>query len=114
MFAGSGALHLARPDLYDALIPRLLPAPGAVIAVTGIAELVCAVGLLGGRRWAGPASAVLLLVILPGNVNFAIETARDGSATSTLVALAWLRIPLQLPLIWAALQASPSDGGLTP
>lgn len=105
LFCVSGVLHLVRPAIFAALIPRGLPAPGAIIAASGVAELVCAVGLLSGRRWAGSASALLLLAILPGNVTMAVDLARDPTASPSLVALAWLRLPLQLPLIWAALQA---------
>jgi uncharacterized membrane protein len=105
IFGLSGVLHLVRSDLYEALIPRALPAPGTIIALSGIAELDCAAGLVSGRRWAGPASAILLLAVWPGNISFALDVAGDPTATQPLIALAWLRLPLQLPLIWAALQA---------
>lgn len=110
LFAGSGVLHLVRPDLYLALIPRSLPAPDTIILASGLAELLCAAGLATGRRWAGWASALLLVVILPGNITFAVDVARDPTSAPTLVALAWLRLPLQVPLIWAALQARPTAG----
>ena len=110
LFAGSGVLHLVRPDLYVALVPRPLPAPDTILLASGVAELLCAAGLVTGRRWAGWASALLLVVILPGNIIFAIDVARDPTSAPRLVALAWLRLPLQGPLIWAALQARPAAG----
>jgi hypothetical protein len=36
---------------------------------------------------------------------FAVDASRDPGSSSALVAAAWARLPLQLPLIWAALQA---------
>ncbi len=105
LFVGSGTLHLARPELFQSLVPAGLPAPDLIILASGFAELVCAGGLLSGARWAGPASALLLLVVFPGNVTFALTASADPSASPVLVALAWARLPLQLPLIWAALQA---------
>ena len=105
LFAGSGVLHLARPEMYAALIPRGLPAPGVIVIASGVAELVCAAGLVSRRSWAGPASAALLLAILPGNVQFALDQTASPVADSRVVAAAWVRLPLQLPLIWAALQA---------
>lgn len=105
IFTGSGILHLVRPDLYLPLIPRDLPTPAAIVFVSGLAELVCAAGLVTRRPWAGPASAALLIAILPGNIQFAMDRAADPTADPRLVAGAWLRLPLQLPLIWAALQA---------
>ena len=101
----SGVLHLVRPDLYASLIPTTVPLPGTIIVVSGLAELICAAGLVSGRRWAGPASAALLVAILPGNIHFALDVGRDPLADPAIVALAWLRLPLQLPLIWAALQS---------
>ena len=107
VFTLSGVLHLVRPSGYQALIPPFMPAPGAIIAVSGVAELICALGLLRRERWAGPASAGLLLAVFPGNVWFAIATTADSAGPSWLVVAAWLRLPLQVPLIWAALRSQP-------
>ncbi len=57
LFLGSGTLLPVRPGLYLALIPSVLPVPGAIILASGIAELVCAGGLLARARWAGPRHA---------------------------------------------------------
>ncbi len=104
LFVGSGTLHLVRGNAFLGLIPTGMPAPGAIIFTSGIAELVCAVGLIARARWAGPASAILLLAVFPGNVTFALSTSADPTASPWLVAAAWARLPLQAPLIWAALQ----------
>ena len=114
LFAISGVVHLVRPATFAALIPPILPAPGAIIAVSGIAEIVCALALVRRTRWAGPASAALLVAVFPGNVWFAIAAAADPLAPASLVAAAWLRLPLQAPLIWAALQAGRLDTAETP
>lgn len=108
LFVGTGTLHLARPELFQSLVPAGLPAPDLIILASGVAELACAGGLLSGSRWAGPASALLLLAVFPGNVAFALTTGADPGASSLLVAAAWARLPVQVPLIWAALQSRPS------
>ncbi|HUP54983.1 MAG TPA: DoxX family protein [Methylomirabilota bacterium] len=105
LFGVSGALHLVRPSSYGALIPPFMPAPGAIIAVSGAAELACALGLLRRDGWAGRASAALLVAVFPGNLWFALTTSADPAAASWLVFASWLRLPLQVPLIWAALQS---------
>ncbi|GAC1662682.1 MAG: membrane protein [Candidatus Limnocylindrales bacterium] len=109
LFAVSGLLHLVRPSSYDDLIPTFLPAPGAIIAISGLAELICAFGLLRREPWAGPASAALLVAVFPGNVWFAVAQP-DGPRPDWVALAAWLRLPLQLPLIWAARQTSPRVG----
>ena len=105
LFLGSGTLHLVRPSAFGSLLPDGMPAGDLVIAVSGVAELVCAVGLLGRARWAGPASAILLVAVFPRNVAYAVRVTGDPASAPWLVAAAWLRLPLQIPLIWAALQA---------
>ena len=107
LFLASGTLHLVRPGRFLPLVPIGLPARDAIILTSGIAELVCAGGLLSGARWAGPASALLLIGVFPGNVAFAVATTADAASSRLLVAAAWARLPLQAPLIWAALQARP-------
>ena len=82
--------------------------PGArrVVVASGLAEAACAVALFRRWSWAGSASAALLVAVLPGNVQMALHSTRtehQGWAKRPLVA--WLRLPLQIPLIWAALQA---------
>ena len=104
LFIGSGTLHLLRPKLFAALVPTGLPAPGAIIAASGLAELFCAGALLSGRRWAGPISAILLVAIFPGNVTVALATAANPDASRRARFAAWSRLPLQVPLVWAALQ----------
>lgn len=105
LFISSGTLHLLRPVLFAPLVPAVLPAPRAIIATSGIAELFCAAGLLARRRWAGVLSALLLVVIFPGNVAMALATAANPASSRRARMAAWVRLPLQLPLIWAALQS---------
>jgi uncharacterized membrane protein len=76
----------------------------ALIAVSGIAELVCAAGLFRRERWAGPASALLLVAVFPSNVWFAMGAPSEQRSQWFQIA-ALLRLPLQIPLIAAALAA---------
>jgi uncharacterized membrane protein len=109
LFATSGTLHLVRPEIFEPLIPRVLPAPDALVFLSGLAELGCAAGLFARARWAGPASAALLLAIWPGNLQMALDATTDPTSTALWVTLLWLRMPLQLPLIWAVLQRPKGD-----
>lgn len=109
LFAASGVLHLIRPDVFRPMMPEVLPAPDAWIYASGVGEIICSYGLLTRRRWAGTASAILLLALWPGNISMALDAGSgrlSGWADDPVVA--WARVPLQIPLIWAALQSRPS------
>lgn len=111
LFVASGILHFVAPKPFEAIMPRRLPAHRAFVYGSGAAELACGVGLLTRRRWAGPAAAALLLAVWPANVQMALDSGSGrlpGPADNRLIA--WGRVPLQVPLIWAALQSRPADG----
>lgn len=106
IFAASGVLHLARPEVYEPLMPDLVPAHREVIYASGVAELLCAAGLLHPRtrRVAGWASAALLVAVYPGNLKMAGDAAKSRSAR--FKAIAFGRLPLQVPMVRTALRAA--------
>jgi uncharacterized membrane protein len=107
LFGLSGVVHLIRPETFTPLIPSWLPEPTGVVHLSGVAELTCAYGLLTRRRWAGPASAALLLAVWSGNLQMAIDATDEHGLASPQAIVTWLRMPLQIPLIWMALQDRP-------
>lgn len=111
LFATSGMLHLTRPQLFEPIVPRALPAPRGLVHASGVGELVCAAGLLhpATRKSAGWASAALLVLVFPANVQMAVTEGRRadrGTGTRLRHGLTLLRLPLQIPLIRAALKAA--------
>jgi uncharacterized membrane protein len=109
-FGTSGVVHLVRPQAFAAIMPRAIPERHHtnLIYASGVAELVCAAGLLRRTRWAAPASVAVLAGVFPANVQMALDAGsgrNPGPADN--VALAWVRLPLQVAMIWAALQARP-------
>ena len=105
-FLVSGTVHLVRPETFEPLMPAAVPAHREVIYASGVAELLCAAGLLHRRtrRVAGLASAAVLVGVFPGNVKMALDAMKTRNQTYKAVALA--RLPLQLPMIRAALKAA--------
>jgi uncharacterized membrane protein len=113
LFLTSGTTHLVKPEVFEPLVPSQLPRRRGIIYASGVAELVCAAGLLHPRtrRYAGWASAALLVGILPGNVqmsaNYGKRAARRGTTGSQAAFAGTLaRLPLQLPLLRTALKAA--------
>jgi uncharacterized membrane protein len=113
IFTASGVLHLVRPSAYDELLPDWTPAPVALNVAAGALELVCAYGLVTRRRWAGPVSALTLLAVWPSNLVFALEATAHGGITSPKALVAWARMPLQIPMIWAVLAPLDDDPART-
>ena len=105
VLVGGGALHLAVPAVYEPLIPSWLGPARPWVLGSGVAELACgvAVALVRTRRAGAWASAGLFVGVFPGNVQMALDWA-DRSAWAQ--AVAYGRLPLQLPLVWWAVQVA--------
>jgi uncharacterized membrane protein len=97
LFVVTGILHFAVPDPYVRIIPRLLPGSWArpLVYASGAAELVAA-GLLAKRRQ-GWWVVALLVLVFPANVQMALDDPN---------VLTIGRLPLQLPMVWAAWPAA--------
>lgn len=95
MFLLAGGAHFigTRAELV-AMVPPALPAPGLLVTVTGIAEIVAALALL-RRGTAAPAAGLLtflLIAMFPANVCAAdtAETWWDELIPRTLTQLVFL------------------------
>ncbi len=111
IFATSGSVHLVRPQAFAAIMPRFIPVRHHrnLIYLSGLFELAAAAGLVRRTRWAAPAAVAILAAVFPANVQMALDAGsgrHPGAADRP--ALAWGRLPLQLPMVWAALQARPT------
>ena len=102
----AGILHFVVPELYVQIIPPILPAPLALVYLSGVAEIAVGVGVLipRTRRYAAWATIALLVAIFPANVYMAtsmvVVEGIGGGDPSPLAR--WGRLPLQGVLIlWA-------------
>lgn len=86
MFLVTGTTHFValRDDLI-AIVPPALPAPELLVTVTGVLELLGAVGLLlpATAAWAAGWLALLLLAMFPANVYAAASGAMLGGDLAT-------------------------------
>jgi uncharacterized membrane protein len=114
LVGGSGLLHLVVPRPYR----RIVPAPIAqwrseAVALSGLAEIACALLLLARqtRRVGAYATASLFVAVFPANVQMALDGGyADAGFPANNAALAWLRLPLQVPLILWALSFRHEEG----
>lgn len=109
-YAAAGVVHLADPAPFLAIMPPWVPAPAAVVALTGVAELAGAAGLLQPwsqplRRAAGWGLALYALCVWPANVQHMFN---DMSRPDGGLGLGYHvpRLAFQPVLIWLALWAA--------
>lgn len=90
---------------YQALMPPFIPFPNELIIITGIAEIIFALGIWwkAYRRILGKAMIVLLLLFLILHFYHVFLIA-IGEKVPTLEHVPnwvfWMRIPLQIPIIY--------------
>jgi uncharacterized membrane protein len=101
LFTASAHFTKTKEDLI-AMVPKSFPSPRFLVYLTGVLEVLGAVGLLVPmtRSFAGLGLVLLLVAMFPANVN----AARKGiQLREKLPTPLWLRGPMQLLFIGVAL-----------
>jgi len=105
VFTASAHFTRMRDDLVR-MVPNWVPWPRAMVYLTGVCELLGAVGLLisSVRLVAGIALVVFFILVFPANVKAARAQVTLGGRAATPL---WLRAPMQLLFIgltvWSAI-----------
>ena len=99
----AGAGHFIVTRAYVHIMPDYLPAHRELVLLSGAAEIAGGLGVMVRltRRAAAWGIILLLIAVFPSNLWMAQHPERFP--TSPLWIL-WLRLPLQLPLLWWAWQ----------
>ena len=103
-FTATGVFHLARPQVYDWMIPPELGPARPWVTGSGVAELATAALLAvpATRRAGGWAAVALLVGVLPAHA----QTVRATRHRPGKLAVAVARIPFQVPMVQAALRVA--------
>ena len=111
MFIGAGVLHFVAPGTYERIMPPHLPLHRELVYLSGACEIAGGAGLLSERTRpaAGTGLIILLLAVLPANVQMLLD-ARAAGKPSWWLAVLWLRLPLQLLLMARVWKVSRSHG----
>ena len=106
LYVIAGVLHILLPAPFLTITPNWVPWPEQVIFITGLCEILGAIGLLipKFRKSAGFALACYAIAVFPANINHGLQ-----DFTGTQVGLGpWYHLPrlgFQPVLIWSALFA---------
>ncbi len=111
LMAATGMAHFVAPRMYERIVPDVLGDARFWVSVSGAAQVVGAV-LLAARRTRRLGAwwlACVLVLVFPANVQMALDGGLDGGRWPLDSAVAaWLRLPLQIPLVlWAWRVAHP-------
>lgn len=108
LLAAAAVGHVRNPAFFEGLVPDWLPGDPAVYNMTSAAaEAASAALLLHPRtvRIGGGLAFVTLATVWVANIDAAFSGGTPGlSGWAGSAAAAWLRLPLQLPLLWWAWQ----------
>ena len=101
LYIGAGVLHFVLTRTYVGIVPDYLPAHRELVLISGVAEMAGGVGVLvpQTRRAAAWGLVLLLICVMPANVWMVQHPERYPGVPLWAM---WLRLPLQLPLIWWA------------
>lgn len=97
----AGINHFWHPEFYTHIMPSYIPYALAMVYISGVAEILGGVGFFipGTRKAAAWGIVALLIAISPVHINMALHTEQFPEISPLLI---YLRIPLQLILIWLA------------
>jgi uncharacterized membrane protein len=100
VFIGAGFLHLVKPAPYIRIVPRWLPDPAMLVAISGIFQILGGIGVLlpATRTAAGWGLIALLVAVFPANIQMLLDAHAHHASRGWQVALA-ARLPLQAALI---------------
>lgn len=104
MLMGAGVVHFAMPAPYDQIIPEEIPVdPRTLTYVSGAAELALGAGLLAPRtrKISAAGAAALFVAVFPANANM-VRLWWHKPAVYRAIAIG--RLPLQIPMIQAAVK----------
>lgn len=97
-FFVGGLAHFAATDLEATIVPPYIPWPREVVLISGVFEVLGALGLLwrATRRMAGIGLFILTIAVTPANVYMLQHTQQFPIPYLLL----WLRLPFQVGLLW--------------
>ena len=108
-FLTTGILHFVRPRMYEAIMPRYLPAHRELVYISGLAEAASGLATLhpATRRAGGVLGIATLVAVFPANLHMALHPERYRKIPPWAL---YARLPVQaLFIYWVWLAALADD-----
>ncbi|MFA8344467.1 MAG: DoxX family protein [Rhodothermaceae bacterium] len=97
-----GMTHFLNPKFYDNIVPKFLPNPRMITYISGVAEILIAVGFLfqETRSLTAIVLMIFLVAVFPANI---VQIYQWAEKFKISVAFLWiLRLPVQIAAIYWA------------
>lgn len=106
LLTATGIAHVLWPAMFERIIPRWLPGGPRLLNQLATSAELSSAALLAGRRTAS-AGGALAFATFAGMWLGNVQAAVDGGYRSLPgwlggPVVAWVRVPLQVPLLWWA------------
>ncbi|WP_421119938.1 hypothetical protein ACE2AJ_00840 [Aquihabitans daechungensis] len=104
-------LHVLVPKQFIKIIPKRLGAPRFWNLAAGAAEGAAGALLLSNdpekQKVGGAIATATFVAVYPANINMALQA---GAPTNPAAIAAWLRLPMQFPMIASGIRLAKGDG----
>lgn len=102
LFALAGVGHFFLDSFFIMGMPEWVPFRAAIVYISGVMEILLALGLFlkKTREKAGILIAGFLVLVFPVNIYMALTPENYDLPSAAL----WIRLPLQIVLIWWVLK----------
>lgn len=100
-----GILHFVNPEPFVRIVPAFLPAPLALVYISGVFEIALGIALHPNktRKLAAWGLVALYVAVFPANINMAIHQIQLSPDSPMPVWMMWARLPFQALFIVVAL-----------
>ena len=97
-----GISHFTKVDFFLAIVPPYVPFPLAAVYVSGVFEILFAIGILipATREWAGNLLILLTLAVTPANVHMWLHPDLFPDVSPAFLSIRLVVQVLLLALIW--------------
>jgi len=104
LMVGVGVLHFVQPKAFVRIVPKFLPAPLALVYISGFFEILGGIGLLipDTRAWAAWGLIALYVAVFPANIYMLTHNISLNPKKPIPRWALWARLPFQFLFIaWA-------------
>lgn len=98
-FMGGGITHFTGPDFFVSIVPPYLGYPLALVYISGVFEILGAIGILipRTRQWAGNGLILLVICVTPANIHMWMNPQLFPDVPELLLSV---RLVVQVLLLW--------------